>query len=456
MATFIPNVTDVFPGSSEYNPDWNRIERMLRLRQKMYDDGARKVKTLYDSIFNAPMLRPSDIQRRDSYLKIISDNLNRVSAMDLSIKGNEDMANNLMLPVTEDQNIIHDISYTRKGREEASRAESLRTSSNYDERVKYWDIGMKDINYQMEDYAKSSDSEALQMKPPTYTPNVDIQKFAEKRFKESGISVKRDVIDGAYIWTKKNGDEVYPIAESYVNTLLQQDPAVRDMMVVEARVKRRDMAKSKALSDGISEQDAEVLYITDVIQTAGRALIQNNVNTSKDVAALKKKMESWDKLITTKGIIPGSKEHLDYLADLDKLTVLEQGLEDNTNLGNSVNTINFSNLQEARDAADALVAANEFGKKSKQIAAFLSTKDMEVKVRDEPYTMAEYRAILNRDTQKIMEGIRQRNRKEMADYNEDIRNRRPGGPGGTGSNDPDGGGTGGAGNTNIDPPRTRQ
>lgn len=425
MATFIPNVTDVFPGSSEYNPDWNRIERMLRLRQKMYDDGASKVKTLYDSIFNSPMLRASDIQRRDSYLKIISDNLNRVSATDLSVKANIDTANNLMLPITEDQNIIHDISYTKKGREQLSQAESLRTSNNADERKKYWDIGVKDINYQMEDYAKSSDSQALSMKSPTYVPQVDIQKIAEERFVKAGISVKQDIVDGRYIWTKKNGDAVFPIAEAYVNSIMQQDPAMKEMALAKARVERRDTAKAKALSDGISEEDAEILYITDKIQTYGSQLIKQNLSNKQDLAALEKKMESWEKTITTKGIIPGSKEHLEYLADLDALQTIKQGTKQTDDIGESIKTINFDNLDEARSVSDALVAAGQFSAEAKRIAAILSSKKMEVTVRAEPYYLADYRASVNLEVQQRMEKIRQQNRIEMLDKKEEALRKRP-------------------------------
>mgnify|MGYP003336427500 CR=1 FL=1 len=113
MATFIPGMTDVFPGSSPYTPDFNRIERMLKLRQNMYDEGVKQVKTVYDSLFNSSLMRDGNIQRRDAYLKAISESMNRLSATDLSLPQNVRTATELFTPLTNDVDLIKDISYTK-------------------------------------------------------------------------------------------------------------------------------------------------------------------------------------------------------------------------------------------------------------------------------------------------------------------------------------------------------
>ena len=110
MASYIPNITDVFPEPVLYTPDFNRVERMLQQREGMYRQGAQRVKNLYESVFNSSMLRTEDIQRRDAYLKAIDQGLKKVSALDLSLPQNQEIATKLFEPVTTDQNIVKDIN----------------------------------------------------------------------------------------------------------------------------------------------------------------------------------------------------------------------------------------------------------------------------------------------------------------------------------------------------------
>jgi hypothetical protein len=413
MATFIPNITDVFPKVSEYTPDFERIDKYLRLRQSMYDEGAKRIKTMYDSLFSSNMLREDNIKARDSYLKTISDSLNKIGAMDLSLGKNQEMANNLFTPILQDSSIVKDISYTKQLSDEMSKANSLLESSDLQTRKQYWEEGVKELEYKAEEFKNADQQTALRMSPPKYTPKVDVLGISEKLYKDAGISVKQDVFDGAYIWTKKNGDLVFPIAKNYVQNILSQDPAVKSMLLTQSYVERKDFIKQNAMRFG-SEEKAERVYLEDILGKNMKSA-QNRVNTeTSEVKELRLKKESWDKIIRERGIVPGSDEHEKYLTDLEKLQLAEQGAASQEQINSSLQMMKSGDINQLRSAADNILLLSNFDNMTNEIAGILSTKEAESTVKVNPISLSKINADLRLQTQRVMESIRQANRIQMA------------------------------------------
>lgn len=415
MATFIPGMTDTFAGSSPYTPDFNRIERMLKLRQNMYDQGVKQVKTVYDSLFNSSLMRDGNIQRRDAYLKAISESMNKLSATDLSLPQNVRTATELFTPLTTDLDLIKDIGYTKNYQTEMQRAESLRTSTDDATRKRYWSTGVKAMQYQAEEFKNASDEEARNMSNVKYTPNIDMLTIAQEAYKKAGISVKEDAINGGYIWTKKNGTSVFPVTQSYVSTLLGNDPGVADMLRVQAYVKRKDFVKQNASVYG-GEEQAETAYIRDILGSVGKQTTKQVQADDQNVKELRAKKEAWDKKIETVGIVPGSDEHKQYLADLEKLQVAEGTVENNTKSGIDIPNIDYNNINELRQKADALVTFGMFQARTNELAQLLAFKDAELTVKADPISLAQIRADLSLRNQKIMESIRNNNRMKLEEY----------------------------------------
>lgn len=412
MATFLPGVTDVFAGPSAYTPDFNRIERMLRIREGMYQQGAQRVKSLYDSVFNSAVLRDGNTQRRDAYLKTITDSLNKVSAMDLSLVQNQELANNLFTPVLNDKNLVHDISYTKKLQDELSLVESYRTSLDPATKKMYWEPGKKYLEYKAEEFKNADDNTALAMSPPKYIPQVDYVSFAEKAYKEAGISVTQDIVSNQYIWTKKNGDAVFPISQSFVNTLFASDPGIKEMAMVRAYVERKDFVKHNASRFG-GEAEAEAFYLNEIIKNAGSKVASEMKATNEEIKALRAKKESWNKVITERGIIPGSDEHMEYLADLDKLDLAEQSLQTKKDNILPPTIIDFNNIDELRNQADNLATFANYNLLTNEVARSLAFKDASLTVKEDPYFMANFRAQLALNNAVILERIRQENRVDI-------------------------------------------
>ena len=405
MATFIQGVTDVFSDRLNFKPDWNRVERGLMLRSAAYTEGARKVKSLYESVFQSAMMREGNIQRRDNYLKEISQGLKNASTLDLSILQNQENAMRLFEPLQNDRQIIKDILWTRNYGKQMSMAEEMKTSNDPETRRKYWNTGMKYLQYQAEDFQKADDNTALSMGSARYVPNVDLVTLANKMYKDMGISVEQDVMKGGYIWTKKNGDLAIPLTQSMVNTMFAGDPAIQDMFRVQAYVQRKDFVKENATKYG-SEEAAERFYNNEILSTVGAAQKDQVINDSEEVKTLRARKASWDKIITTRGIIPDSDEHKKYLTDLEKLKEAERAANISRGQATVLTTVDPNNLDDLRTAADAAVVMASYSSTANKIATMLAYKDASATAKADPIYMAKLNSSLALNRSMVMENIR--------------------------------------------------
>lgn len=414
MATFIPGITDTPSQRLSFKPDWNRVERGLMLRGAAYAEGARKVKSLYESMFQSPMLRDENIERRDTYLKEISERLKEVSALDLSIPQNQENALKLFEPLNNDKMIVKDILWTKNYIKELDKAEQMRNSSNPEVRRQYWETGVQALNYRAAEFKNADSESALNMSTAKYVGNVDFMSLANKMYKEMGISVTQDVVTGGYIWTKKNGDIAVPLTKSMVNNLFSNDPAVKDMLKTQAYVQRKQYVEANADRLGSAEA-AEQDYATKVLMTISADHNDQVVSDSEDVKDLRAKVDAWDKIITSRGIIPGSDEHKKYLETIESLKEAEAAADNTRNSVPNTATLQMGNLKDAVEAADNTVVFSNFSSISDNIAKLLAYKDVSMTAKTDPIYMAKLNSQLALNRSMVMENIRQINRIAMLD-----------------------------------------
>jgi hypothetical protein len=415
MATFIPNVTDVFPERLQFKPDFNRVERGLMLRSNAYSEGARKVKSIYDSVFQSPMLRDGNVERRDAYLREITEGLKNASSMDLSILQNQQTTMRLFEPLQNDKNIVKDIMFTKNYTQQLSKAEEMRSSSNPETRRQYWDTGVKYMQYKAEEFKNADETTAMSMSNVSYIPNVDMVSIANKMYKDMGISVKQDVISGGYIWTKKNGDLAIPLTQSVVNTMFANDPAIQDMLKVQAYVERKDFIKSNAARFNGNEQAAEQEYINTILSSIGEQQKQLAIADSEEVKDLRARKDSWNNIIQNRGIIPDSDEHKKYLEDLEKLKAAEAAANGSRDHVTALSTINPDNIDDLRSAADNAVIFANYNSSANRIATLLAYKDAESTAKADPIYMAQLNSNLSLNRSLVLENVRQINKVAFMD-----------------------------------------
>ena len=198
MATFIPNVTDVFPEPALFTPDFSFMDKMLQRREAMYNAGFAKVNNAYNLI-NRETTNPFNSKVKDQYLKQAKDNLKNLSTMDLSQDDNVNAANGVFAPFAKNTDVIGDQSLTAYWNQQSSIGNGYRLQD-----------GGKYFNQANLDYITQQKNWFAQDKPNTwseyygskraYTPYHDYHKHVEelmKNFKPDHI--KTENINGFYI-----------------------------------------------------------------------------------------------------------------------------------------------------------------------------------------------------------------------------------------------------------------
>lgn len=407
MATYLENGVDVFPQFKAFRPDFSSLERSLALSDAAYEQGARKIRSMYDSIFSSSLQRKDTTEKRDAYLKQISGALKSIASSDLSQIQNTEAAYKLFDPISSDPLLAKDLVFTKTLSNEYSKAMSLLNSTDDATRRQYWDIGIKALEYQAEEFRNATGEEALTKANPRYVRNIDFIALADKMAKDAGLSVKQDNVGGGYIWTKKNGDLAYPLTQSMVDAMMSGDPAIMNWLKTKAYVQRKDFIKENAVKFG-SEQAAESAYIDKVLKGIAKKNEQTVELDSKELNDLKSQKESWDKLIRTKGI--GTEDDRNkYLALVDKIKLAEEAAKNSqTNItGQQIGEL--KDLASLRNAADNAYVMANYSVIGESLAKYIAVKNSEVTIKSDPVYIANLRGQLSKE----LENLRQANRKEL-------------------------------------------
>jgi len=156
MATFIPNVTDVFPEPSLFTPDFSFMDKMLQRRKAMYDQGFSQVNSAYNYI-NRETTNPYNSKVKDQFLRQAKDNLKNLSSMDLSQFQNVEAANSVFAPFHNNTDVVGDQAYTEFVNREIALGNSFRTKD-----------GGKEFNQRNIDYITQQKNWFAQDTPDTW------------------------------------------------------------------------------------------------------------------------------------------------------------------------------------------------------------------------------------------------------------------------------------------------
>lgn len=92
MSSYLPGNTDYIPQIQPFVPDYNFLGNILQTKQSQYDTNKRKVSDLYGTLLNSPLLKDSNIKRRDEFFKVIDEDIKKISGLDLSLEQNVNAA----------------------------------------------------------------------------------------------------------------------------------------------------------------------------------------------------------------------------------------------------------------------------------------------------------------------------------------------------------------------------
>lgn len=404
------NVPIIFPNPVQFNVDWDRTQRYLQIADARYTQGVQKIRSFYDSVFNSPMIGEDNIKRRDQYLNQIANALKNSSHLDFSQLQNQDFVYNLITPIASDPGIANDIRFTLDLKNKSKKNEQYRTSSDPNVRRRYSEDYAKALNYMAEDFKNATPDKRFGMSLPEFVENIDLMSYANKLYKEYGISVKQDTPDGPYIWTQKNGELALPLTEAMVSDMLSNDPAVKSMLELKSYVQRRD-AVQQALPQFNNDKDAaERDYLTKTINSLKTAKQQQIEENNLTISNLKDKIARYDQQIRLHGMIRNSPEHKDYLANVLALEKAEKAAESFKNSSLEFEQIDMNNLDDMRSTVDNLNSSFGYLDLANSLSRFLAYKDSEISVKPNQFEQARLNQELILQRQMEIERIRHINR----------------------------------------------
>jgi hypothetical protein len=301
MATYLQGVTDYIPQFQPFQPDLNFYANVLQTKQTQYDTNWKALNKMYGQYYHADLTRDENVEKKDSYLKNIEFNLKRVSQLDLSLEQNVTQATQIFKPFYEDKGLMKDMAWTKNFNNQYGMAQSYQNAYDDKQRAKYWDTGLKEMNYMKDEFKSASSEKAMSFGNVQYTPYVNTIEKAQKLAKDAGLSIESVDFskDGKFIVKTKNGEQLIEPLSRLFESQLGSDPGVQAVYKTQAYVNRKDYSYSNAAQFGGDKEKAEMKYLEDSFNTLKQAsvirhkqLVAKSATYDKRMADLQKQVDN--------------------------------------------------------------------------------------------------------------------------------------------------------------------
>ena len=366
MATYIPNVKDYIPKSEPYTPDFKFISDALANRQDRYDKNLAQLNNLYGQVVYADLSREDNRSVRDQYTKELAPKIQQVTGLDFSLAQNVDAAQALFKPFYDDAHIVRDLVFTKQYKNEMKKAEAYRNSPDKDANAKYWQDGVKYMDYQMQDFKDDTREKSMTKALPQYFQNPDLYNRAMEVLTTGGpdgkgFKVKNMYLDatGNFIVEQENGiellsrptgamtdnpnfdpdkkegpnnpkqiPEMYNPAGSHIRFALGRDPIIQQGMQVQGYVAARDWMEANKDKYGGNMDAAKEAWSDMIIAKYTTEESENIKKGKQELSKLNKTANSWDSYVKEAPLVEMSDEYKSWLQTISSRGALEKGLEE--------------------------------------------------------------------------------------------------------------------------------
>lgn len=305
MATYIQGITDYIPKLQPFQPDFNFFQKALETKQGQYDAGYAKISAAYGQLLNSELTREPNVQRRNEFFTGIDNEIKRLSGVDLSLPENVEKANKLFQPLIDNDYFRADLSYTKQYANARKKSQALRDNPNPKEtEIKWWAEGDRGLEFQREDFAKSSDEQSLRFSAPRYVPFVNAAEKLYKFGKDNDINPETLSQTGMYNVVYANGEAAIPKLQDIFGSVVAGDPRIKDMFATQAYVNRKNAMKTGAEKFGGDELAAEKEYLKLRVDEINAYYRERNTVTTKTTDNAKSTKKVLENKIKTQGIDP--------------------------------------------------------------------------------------------------------------------------------------------------------
>lgn len=258
MATFIKGVTDEFPQMDLYKPDYGFLTQVLGTKQGEYDRGFNHVKSIINSALSDPLTSTSNEEHRKQVFKKLQGSLKDITNLDLSNPANISMANSLVDPITQDQELGRDMALTKYYSTEIGKYNALKASDDPKKRALASDYSMAYMNYGIKELknAKRGDGSILKTQPKNFVPFEDVMGFLHERAKAINAVIVRDEVHGFYKIKKTNGQDAAPSLAIWAASEMKLDGRFNDQLRVMGFMNAENDIKQEMETSNVSRDQA--------------------------------------------------------------------------------------------------------------------------------------------------------------------------------------------------------
>lgn len=205
-------------------PDWSFLQGQLDRANQRYEEGLQEIKSNYSAVFNADITNDENKAKRAEYIKQLNEGLKSIAGLDVSDPKVMRQADSLISPFWQDQDLLSDITLTKKAKSEIQRGLSASMSKDEDVRNSFDEASLKPIYHSLKRLktAKRGSQEFNSIEVPNWTPFINVGNYMSDFKENEKPEITWDEVQGQYIITHTNGADSLPGWITMVNGKLDK------------------------------------------------------------------------------------------------------------------------------------------------------------------------------------------------------------------------------------------
>lgn len=264
MSTPYQNISDTGLETPMQQLDFNFLNMALQKRGSDYQQGLNTVKSMANSVLNAPLSNGENQEVRSQYMDEAKQSLQALSKSDLSLPGNQAQASKVFAPFWEDTDILQDVSKTKQIGAEAQKYDTAQSSADEKIRATADPRALTYIKMPLDDLkdAHRGDGSISKVQINPFIPFKDYTKEANQALKDSGFTITHTAPNGkGYLVKKTNGDESFLSYSAFMSGIL--DDSYNSQFKVIGAVEKYNNVHN-LMDMGFSKEQAQQKVGTDL------------------------------------------------------------------------------------------------------------------------------------------------------------------------------------------------
>ncbi|MDB4352612.1 hypothetical protein OAA60_04200 [Porticoccaceae bacterium] len=431
MATYIKGSKSYVPDIKPFTPDYKFLSAVLETRTDKYDANFKATNDLYNKVVYADLSREDTKERRDQFAEQIGPQIEKISGMDLSLQQNADNARSVFAPFYQDDLTVKDIVFTSKYRDEMAYANRLLDSTDPKMHERYWETGVRGMQYRMDDFINGSEQKALQAQLPKYIGDADLFELATEYLESMDPPLKMKINhygeneDGTantdWIITEQNGRLITGAALQAVQSALLDNPTVQRAYQEDAFVKSRDFAAQGMQAGQFTSIDqGQEAWAQETIARINELNTPEIQEATKELKKIQNANVNWTNYQENNGIVPGSDLEEAMVEQQSAAEAMQAALDAKVNIQTLANTPSKSLQGTLNKAYNLLMNYNISGDLKKAAVNFsardqeytMEANDFALKEKQYKYDMAKIRA--NAENDMLLQAQKARDARDLA------------------------------------------